>query len=78
MAHLRITTSTLTPELVASLRDWCHPNGDGLDPNLAMDRLLAFDIRTWLAWSAEQRGQHEHGSTAKSLTSALNYRSVAQ
>lgn len=66
--------ATLTIKLVESLIDWAHPNGEGLDPNYAPDRMLARDIQKWIQWySAGCHGRAPH-LPSMAIARRLNYR----
>lgn len=69
-----ITPETLTRELVDSLLERAHPNGEAPDPNHPPDRALAAAIRVWLRWDSDGRDRNEYNArlAARTICDRLN------
>lgn len=71
-----ITPDMLTREMVESLLESAHPNGEAPDPNLPSDRQLVREIRVWKRWDDGGRDHNEYNArrAARVICDALNQR----
>ena len=53
------TPDMLTRQMVESLLESAHPNGEAPDPNHPPDRELVHAIRVWIRWDDDGRDRNE-------------------
>ncbi|MGE5801598.1 MAG: hypothetical protein ACM358_05035 [Gemmatimonadota bacterium] len=71
-----IAPEELTREMVDSLLESAHPNGEAPDPNHTPDRQLVAAIRTWKRWDDDGRDRNEYNArrAARVIADAINTR----
>ena len=77
---MTITPSTLTREMVDSLLESAHPNGEAPDPNHPPDRALARAIAVWRRWDSDGRDRNEYNArrAAREICDVINMRDEAK
>ncbi len=73
---MTITPEMLTRELVKSLLESAHPNGEAPDPNHPPDQQLVHAIRVWTRWDSDGRDHNEYNArrAARVICDAINRR----